>query len=71
MTALVLMFFFLLTIRAWGCTYEWVKKISTIVHLRTTETRGDRGAVLFSFEHKSRSNREIKKHAVWFGSVDF
>ena len=33
--------------------------------------RGVRGAVWFGFEHKSHPNREIKKHAVWFGSVDF
>jgi len=33
--------------------------------------RDVRGAVWFGFEHKSHPNREIKKHAVWFGSVDF
>jgi len=37
----------------------------------TVEFRGVRGAVWFGFEHKSHPNREIKKHAVWFGSVDF
>jgi len=38
------------------------------------KTRGDRGvpgAVWFGFEAKSHPNRKIKKHAVWFGSVDF
>jgi len=35
------------------------------------EFRGVRGAVWFGFEHKSHPNREIKKHAVWFGSIDF
>jgi len=34
-------------------------------------TRGVRGAVWFDFEGKSHPNRKIKKHAVWFGSVDF
>ena len=33
--------------------------------------KGVRGAVWFGFEHKSYPNHEIKKHAVWFGSVDF
>jgi hypothetical protein len=33
--------------------------------------RGDRGAVWFSFEHKSHPNRKIKMHAVRFGSVGF
>ena len=37
----------------------------------TRESRGVRGAVWFGFEQKSHPNREIKKHAVWFGSVDF
>jgi len=32
---------------------------------------GVRGAVWFGFEGKSHPNRKIKKHAVWFGSVDF
>jgi len=36
--------------------------------LITLSVRGVRGAVWFGFERKSR---EIKKHAVWFGSVDF
>jgi len=34
-------------------------------------TRGVRGAVWFGFEGKSHPNCKIKKHAVWFGSVDF
>ena len=33
--------------------------------------RGDRGADWFGFKHKSHPNREIKMHAVRFGSVDF
>jgi len=41
------------------------------VNYRTIIARGVRGAVWFGFEHKSHPNREIKKHAVWFGSVDF
>jgi len=36
--------------------------------LITLSVRGVSGAVWFGFERKSR---EIKKHAVWFGSVDF
>jgi len=36
-----------------------------------SDTRSIRDAVWFGFEHKSHMNREIKKHAVWFGSVDF
>ena len=35
------------------------------------KSRGVRGAVWFGFERKSHPNREIKKYAVWFGSVDF
>jgi hypothetical protein len=31
------------------------------------ESRGDRGAVWFGFEHKRHPNREIKMHVVWFG----
>jgi len=33
--------------------------------------RGVCGAVWFGFEGKNLPNRKIKKHAVWFGSVDF
>jgi len=33
--------------------------------------RGVRGVVCFGFDHKSHPNREIKRHAVWFGSIDF
>jgi len=33
--------------------------------------RGVCGAVWFGFKGKSHPNRKIKKHAVWFGSVDF
>jgi len=33
--------------------------------------RGVCGAVCFGFKGKSHSNRKIKKHAVWFGSIDF
>jgi hypothetical protein len=33
--------------------------------------RGVRGVVWFGFEAKSQPNRKIKKHAAWFGSVDF
>jgi len=29
------------------------------------------GAVWFGFEGKSHPNGKIKKHAVWFGPVDF
>jgi len=35
------------------------------------DTTGVRGAVWFGFESKSHPNRKIKKHAVWFGLVDF
>jgi hypothetical protein len=31
--------------------------------------RGGCGTIWFGFEHKIYSNREIKMHAVWFGSV--
>jgi len=34
-------------------------------------SRGVCGAVWFGFEGKSHPNHKIKKHAVWFGSVDF
>jgi hypothetical protein len=34
-------------------------------------SRGDRGADWFGFKHKSHHNREIKMHAVRFGSVGF
>ncbi|KEH41497.1 hypothetical protein MTR_1g051605 [Medicago truncatula] len=37
----------------------------------TTVLRGVRGAVWFGFKHNNHPNRERKKHAVWFGSVDF
>jgi len=40
--------------------------MSQLIH-----TRDVRGAVWFGFEGKSHPNREIKKHAVWFGLVDF
>jgi len=33
--------------------------------------RGVSDAVWFGFERKSHLNRKLKKHAVWFGSVDF
>jgi len=33
--------------------------------------RGVCGAVWFGVVAKSLSNRKIKKHAVWFGLVDF
>jgi hypothetical protein len=33
--------------------------------------RDVRGTVWFGFEHKSHPNRNIKMHAVRFGSVDF
>jgi hypothetical protein len=33
--------------------------------------RGVRGAVWFGFEAKSHLKHKIKKHVVWFGSVDF
>ncbi|AET01590.1 hypothetical protein MTR_8g017260 [Medicago truncatula] len=36
-----------------------------------TTTRGVRSAVWFDFKHNNHPNRERKKHAVWFGSVDF
>jgi hypothetical protein len=39
--------------------------------LNSLATRGDRGADWFGFEHKSHPNREIKMHAVQFGSVGF
>jgi len=35
------------------------------------KTRDVCSAVWFGFEDKSHSNREIKKHAVWFSSIDF
>jgi hypothetical protein len=38
---------------------------------RLRKSRGVRGAVWFGFDHKSHPNRNIKKHAVRFGSVDF
>jgi hypothetical protein len=41
------------------------------LHLEHLRWWGDRGAVWFGFEHKSHLNREIKMHAVRFGSVDF
>jgi len=41
------------------------------IHPSPIQLRGVRGAVWFGFEHKSHPYREIKKHAVWFGSVDF
>ena len=49
--------------------------VSCIINFSETPfpppTRGVGGAIWFGFEHKSHPNREIKKHAVWFGSVDF
>ena len=39
--------------------------------MTTISTRGVHGVVWFGFEHKSYPNCEIKKHVVWFGSVDF
>jgi len=33
--------------------------------------RGVHDVVWFGFESKNHSNRKIKRHAVWFGSVDF
>jgi hypothetical protein len=41
------------------------------INLLSSTIRGVRGAVWFGFEQKSHPNREIKNHAVWFGSVDF
>ncbi|AES98245.1 hypothetical protein MTR_5g066150 [Medicago truncatula] len=42
-----------------------------IVYIYICQHRGVRGAVWFGFKHNNHPNRERKKHAVWFGSVDF
>jgi len=52
-------------------TYNLQVILLCLLIFRTAKHRGVRGAVWFGFEHKSHSNREIKKHAIWFGSVDF
>jgi hypothetical protein len=42
-----------------------------MIYMIYTITMGVRCAVWFGFEHKNYPNREIKIHAVQFGSIDF
>jgi len=48
-----------------NCKLELENMIQVIV------VRGVCSAVWFDFEGKSHLYRKLKKHAVWFGSVDF
>jgi len=42
-----------------------------MAHLSLVSITGVRRAVWFSFEIKSHTNHKIKKHAIWFGWLNF